>query len=99
LAQAAAPILGLANAERLDHKSDDDDWLIHHSIDKKIAALKGQHGASLVKPDIAQMIARLDPAIVHRAQLSWRTSGVSWPNTNQASIPTRPDNLLWNANL
>ncbi|MCT0201429.1 glycosyltransferase [Synechococcus sp. CS-602] len=98
IGQAAARNLGLAIARGgWITSADDDDWLYPHSIDKRLAALKGQHGA-LWSAGYCTDDCKIDPAIVPAGPSSpgdiWR----SWP-TPKASIPLGPTTLLVDANL
>jgi len=98
IGQAAARNLGLVIARGgWITSADDDDWLYPHSIDKRLAAINGHHGA-LWSAGYCTDDCKIDPGIVPAGPSSpgdiWR----SWP-TPKASIPLGPTTLLVKANL
>ncbi|MCP9857426.1 glycosyltransferase [Synechococcus sp. Cruz-9C9] len=98
IGQAAARNLGLVIA-RGDWitSADDDDWLYPHSIDQRLDAIKGQHGA-LWSAGYCTDDSKSDPGIVPAGPSFpgdiWR----AWP-TPKACIPLGPTTLLVEANL
>ncbi len=98
IGQAAARNLGLvvARGEWIT-SADDDDWLYPHSIDQRLDALQGRHGA-LWSAGYCTDDYKTDPKIVPSGPSSpgdiWR----AWP-TPKANIPLGPTTLLMEANL